>query len=323
MTSINKWMRGLGLAALLGAAAIGHAQPYPNKPVKMIIPYAAGQGTDIMGRYISDELSRALKQAVVVDNRPGAGGNIGTQIAAKSRADGYTLMIGTNATHAANAFLYSQPGYDAQADFEPIAMVGILPLVYVTLASNPVNTIPDLINLARAKPDVLNTALSTTTCRMAHELFKMRSGVSMTPVDFKGSAQSITAVLGGHVEFMVDTIASLQAQVAGGQLKALGVTSAKSSRLLPGVKTVAEQGLPGYELVGWTVIFAPKGLPAEATQTLTEALSKILERTDVQDKLLQMGIDPQIKTGSELKAFVASEKDKWGRLISAAGLKPV
>lgn len=322
MISITPWMRGLGMAALLVAAATSHAQPYPNKPIKMVIPYAAGQGTDIMGRYISDELSRVLKQAVVVDNKPGAGGNIGTQIAARSRADGYTLMIGTNATHAANAFLYSQPGYDAQADFEPIAMVGILPLVYVTLPNNPVNTIPDLINLARAKPDVLNTALSTTTCRMAHELFKLRSGASMMPVDFKGSAQSITAVLGGHVEFMVDTIASLQAQVASGQLKALGVTSAKSSRLLPGVKSVAEQGLPGYELVGWTVIFAPKGLPPEVSQTLTEALSKILERTDVQDKLLQMGIDSQIKTGAELKAFVASEKEKWGRLIAAAGLKP-
>lgn len=323
MRSTTKWLRSMGAMALLGASVFAQAQSYPAKPIKMIIPYAAGQGTDIMGRYIADEMSRSLKQAVVVDNRPGAGGNIGTQMAAKAVADGYTLMIGTNATHAANTFLYNQPGYDAQADFEPVAMVGILPLVYVTAPGNSVNNIPDLIAAARAKPDALNTAVSTTTCRMAHELFKMRGNAAMMPVDFKGSAQSITAVLGGHVDFMVDTIASLQSQVVGGQLKALGVTSAKSSRLLPGVKSIAEQGVPGYELVGWTVIFAPKGVPAEVAQILASHLNKVLERVDVQNKLLQMGVDPQIKTGSDLKLFIFSEKEKWGRLIAAAGLKPV
>jgi tripartite-type tricarboxylate transporter receptor subunit TctC len=324
MNAFNRWIQHtLALAlALLALAAGTQAQTYPSKPIKMIIPYAAGQGTDIIGRYLSEELSRRLKQAVVVDNRPGAGGNIGTQIAAKSPADGYTLMIGTNATHAANAFLYQQPGFDAPSDFEPIAMIGILPLVYVTAQNSPVQSVADLIAAARAKPDGLNTAVSTTTCRMAHELFKMRTGAAMVPVDFKGSAQSISAVLGGHVEFMVDTIASLQAQVTSGQLKALGVTSAKSSPLLPGVKSIAEQGVPGYELVGWTVIFAPKGIPAEVAQTLAQAVSQVLNGAEVQAKLLQLGMDPQIKAGHELKAFVASEREKWGRLIQAAGLKP-
>lgn len=318
------WVSAKILSLLCAACVVGqvHAQSYPNKPIKMVIPYAAGQGTDIVGRYVADELSRALKQAVVIDNRPGAGGNIGTQLTAKSAPDGYTIMIGTNATHAANAFLFSQPGFDAQADFEPIAMVGILPLVYVTAPANPVNNIQDLIAAARSKPDALNTAVSTTTCRMAHELFKMRGGAAMMPIDFKGSAQSITAVLGGHVGYMVDTIASLQAQVASGQLKALGVTSLSSSRLLPGVKSISEQGVAGYELVGWTVIFAPKGIPAEATQTLASAINKTLERADVQAKLLQLGVDPQMKSGAELKSFIASEKEKWGKLIGAAGLKP-
>jgi tripartite-type tricarboxylate transporter receptor subunit TctC len=231
-------------------------------------------------------------------------------------------MIGTNATHAANSFLFSQTGFDAQADFEPIAMVGILPLVYVTAANSSVKNITELMTAAKSKPDALNIAVSTTTCRMAHELFKMRTDSAIMPVDFKGSAQSITAVLGGHVEFMVDTIASLHAQLASGQLKPLGVTSLKSSRLLPGVKSISEQGVPGYELVGWTVVFAPKGVSSEVIQTLTAAISRTLERPDVQEKLLQMGVDSQVKTGAELKAFVASEKDKWGRLIAAAGLKP-
>lgn len=323
MNSFQRRIKSLLVTTLLVVTAGVHAQSYPVKPIRMIIPYAAGQGTDIVGRYVADELSRRLKQAVVIDNRPGAGGNIGTQMTARAAADGYTLMIGTNATHAANAFLYEQAGFDAQADFEPIAMIGILPLVYVTRPANPVNTIQELIVAARAKPDALNTAVSTTTCRMAHELFKMRSGAAMMPVDFKGSAQSISAVLGGHVEFMVDTIASLQSQVLGGQLKALGVTSLKASRLLPGVKPIAEQGVPGYELVGWTVVFAPKGIPPEVAQTLSSAFTQVLTAAEVQARLLQMGTDPQIKNGQELKAFVVSEKEKWGRLISVAGLKPV
>lgn len=322
MNTYLKWTRTLGLVSMTLAAALCQAQNYPNKPVKLIIPYAAGQGTDIMGRYLGEEMSKALKQPVVIDNRPGAGGNIGTQITARSAPDGYTLMIGTNATHAANSFLFSQTGFDAQADFEPIAMVGILPLVYVTASNSPVNNVADLMAVVKSKPYALNIVVSTTTCRMAHELFKMRTSASMMPVDFKGSAQSITAVLGGHVEFMIDTIASLQAQVASGQLKPLGVTSLKSSRLMPGVKSISEQGVAGYELVGWTVVFAPRGVSSEVIQTLTVAISRTLERPDVQEKLLQMGVDSQVKTGAELKAFVASEKDKWGRLIAAAGLKP-
>lgn len=317
MSSIRTCLTALIGATGLAIAMSGHAQTYPVKPIRMIIPYAAGQGTDIIGRYVADELSRQVKQPIVIDNRPGAGGNIGTQLTARAPADGYTLMIGTNATHAANAFLYDQPGFDAQADFEPIAMIGILPLVYVTSPANPANTIQDLIAAAKSKPDALNTAVSTTTCRMAHELFKLRSGAAMTPVDFKGSAQSISAVLGGHVEFMVDTIASLQTQVLGGQLKPLGVTSLKSSRLLPGVKSIAEQGLSGYELVGWTVVFAPKGIPQEASQTLSKAIGQLLSTADVQAKLLQLGMDPQFKSGNDLKSFITTEKEKWGRLISA------
>jgi len=322
MNSNFNWTRTLSVACFALSAALSHAQTYPNKPVKLIIPYAAGQGTDIMGRFLGEEMSKALKQPVVIDNKPGAGGNIGTQITARSAPDGYTLMIGTNATHAANSFLFSQTGFDSQTDFEPIAMVGILPLVYVVAANSPVKNVAELMAAAKSKPDALNIAVSTTTCRMAHELFKMRTNSAMMPVDFKGSAQSITAVLGGHVEFMVDTIASLHTQLASGQLKPLGVTSLKSSRLLPGVKSIAEQGVVGYELVGWTVIFAPKGISNEVNQILTSAISKTLERPDVQEKLLQLGVDSQVKTGQELKNFLVSEKDKWGRLISIAGIKP-
>jgi len=310
-------------ATLLGLATLAaHADTYPSKPVRLVVPYAAGQGTDIAARFIADELGKVLKQTVFVENRPGAGGNIGTQAVARSAADGYTLLIGTNATHAANAHLYANPGFDAQADFEAIGMVGILPLVWVAPPTSAANSVPDLIRMAKARPDALNVAISTTTCRMAHELLRQRAEVALFPIDFKGSAQSATAVIGGQVEFMVDTITSLRSFIASQQVKALGVTSATSSRLLPGVKSVAEQGVAGYELVGWTVLFAPKGLPAEVSRTLTEAFDRVVARPEVQDRLLQLGIEPQARSGEALERFLASERPKWERLIKGAGLKP-
>lgn len=308
------------LLAALGATTVHAADPYPAKPIRLIVPYAAGQGTDIAARFLAEEIGKELGKPLFIENRPGAGGNIGTQAAATSPADGYTVVIGTNATHAANAFLYSQPGYDAENDFEPIAMVGILPLVFVTAPSNPVNSMQDLVKAANAKPDGLDIAVSTTTCRVAYELFKARAAASMFPVDFKGSAQSLTALMGGHVPYMVDTITSLRAAIQAGSVKALGVTSARESRLLPGVKSLAEQGVEGYELVGWTVLYAPKGLPADASRALGLAASKVLGRVAVQERLMQLGIEPVGKAGAELRAFGAAEKAKWGRLIKGAGL---
>lgn len=322
MKLLQGLIRTLGLLALLAGTAAAQAQPYPARPVRLVVPYAVGQGTDIVARYVGDELGKALGQAVVIDNRPGAAGNLGSQLAARAPADGYTLLIGTNATHAANGFLYAQPGFDPQTDFEPIAMVGILPLVYVTRPSHPVGNMTELAAAARARPDGLNTAVSTTTCRMAHELFRQRADAPMFPVDFKGSAQAVTALLGGHVEFMVDTITSLRPQITSGQVKALGVTSATASQLLPGVRSLSEQGINGYELIGWTVLYAPRGLPPEVARTLTAAAMRTLERPEVQARLLAMGIDPQLKTGAALRQFLLAEKDKWGRLIQGAGLKP-
>jgi len=310
-------------ALLLGcAASLAGAQGYPSKPIRLIVPYAVGQGTDIAARYVGEELAKLLHQSVFVDNRPGAGGNVGTQIAARAPADGYTLMVGTNATHAANAFLYNNPGFDPQADFEPVAMIGILPLVFVTSPSNPVNSIPELVSAARARPDKLNIAISTTTCRVAYELFKQRGEAPVFPVDYKGSAQALTAVLAKEVDYMVDTVTSLRTPIVNGQVKPLGITSAHSSKLLPGVKSLAEQGVAGYELVGWTVLYAPKGLAPETERTLAAAMTQTLARPDVQQKLLEMGIDPLSKSGDELKSFVVAEKDKWGRLIRGAGIQP-
>ena len=312
----------IAVALLTGFSAVAHAQTYPSKPIKVIVPYAVGQGTDIMARYLGEEVSNLLGQSIYIDNRPGAGGNVGTQIAARSAADGYTLLIGTNATHAANGFLYNNPGFDPQADFEPIVMVGILPLVYVTDPSNSITSVTEMVRAARERPGALNVAISTTTCRMAYELLHQKAGAQMFPVDFKGSAQALTAVIGNQVEYMVDTIASLRAPIANGQVKPLGVTSARSSKLLSGVKSVAEQGVTDYELVGWTVLYAPKGVSAEVSRTLGDAFNRVLTRQQVQEKLLEMGVEPVLKTGDDLKTYLDAEKKKWGQLIQAAGLKP-
>jgi tripartite-type tricarboxylate transporter receptor subunit TctC len=318
---MRRFIRGLAALLLAAATASVHAaETYPARPIRLIVPYAAGQGTDIAARLLAEEIGKVLKQPLFVDNRPGAGGNIGAQAAATSAADGYTLLLGTNATHAANGFLYAHPGFKADEDFDPIAMVGILPLVFVTSAANPVGNMQAMLKASKDKPDALNIAVSTTTCRVAYELLKSKTGAAMFPVDFKGSAQSLTAVLGGHVQYMVDTITSLRAAIQANQVKALGVTSLRESRLLPGVKSVAEQGVDGYELVGWAVLYAPKGLPPEASRALGAAVNATLARPDVQDKLLQTGIEPLPRTGAELKAFGAAEKEKWGRLIKGAGL---
>jgi tripartite-type tricarboxylate transporter receptor subunit TctC len=306
--------------AVLGSTALwAHAESYPSKSIRMIVPYAAGQGTDIAARYVADALGKELNQPVYVENRAGAGGNIGAQLAARSAPDGYTLFVGTNATNAANFFLYSRPGYEP-GDFEPVGMIGILPLVFVANAGSKINDVQGLIQAAKARPEKLDIAVSTTTSRLAYESLKRDAGVTMFPVDFKGSGEAVTAVIGGQLEFMVDTITSLRGAIQAKQVKALGITAAHASNLLPGVKSVAEQGVPGYELFGWTVVYAPKGVPAETTRVLSAALAKVLGKEAVRERLLGLGIDPVVKSGEELKAFGAAEKQKWGHLIRSAEL---
>jgi len=305
---------------MLTAAGLG-AQPYPSRPVRVVVPYPAGQGTDLVTRYVAEQLSRGMGQNFVVDNRPGAAGNIGTQAVARAPADGYTLLMGTNGTHAAAPFLFASPGFDPLADFEPVALIGILPLTIVTGPANPVDSIDKLIAAAKARPDAINVAFTTTTSRATLELFKQKAGAPLFGVAYKGSAQAISDLIGGQVEYMVDTIASLRTTVAAGKLKALAVTSAASGELMPGVRSVAEQGVRGYELTGWNVLYAPKGTPAEVVRVLAAEVSKVMALPDTRQKLLQLGVEPQTATGAELARFVVAERDKWGGVIRAANIR--
>jgi len=305
---------------MLTAAGLG-AQPYPSRPVRVVVPYPAGQGTDLVTRYVAEQLSRGMGQNFVVDNRPGAAGNIGTQAVARAPADGYTLLMGTNGTHAAAPFLFASPGFDPLADFEPVALIGILPLAIVTGPGNPVDSVDKLIAAAKARPDAINVAFTTTTSRATLELFKQKAGAPLFGVAYKGSAQAISDLIGGQVEYMVDTIASLRTTVAAGKLKALAVTSATSGELMPGVRSVAEQGVRGYELTGWNVLYAPKGTPAEVVRVLAGEVSKVMALPETRQKLLQLGVEPQTATGAELARFVVAERDKWGGVIRAANIR--
>ena len=316
--------RILGLVAaslLMLAAGTALAQPYPNRPVKIVVPYPAGQGTDVAARYLAQQLAKQIGQNVVVENRAGAAGNIGAQFVAKSPADGYTLLMGTNATHAAAPFLFVNPGFDPDADFDPVILTGILPMAVLTTPGNPVDSVQKLAEAARAKPDSINVAVTTTTSRSTLELLRQQANAPLFPVLYKGSAQAVTDLIGGQVTYMVDTVASVRGQVTSGKLKALAITSLASSELLPGVKSVTEQGFANFEIVGWNVLYAPKGTPAEATRLIATELVKVMALPETRERLHTLGIDPKSLTGGELAAFGRNERDKWGKLIRSMGIK--
>lgn len=297
------------------------AQTYPNKPVRLIVPYQAGQGTDVAARYVAERLGTALGQQVFVDNKPGAGGNIGTEAAARSPNDGYTLLMGTVATQAMNEFLYPSTGYDSAKDFEPIILIGMLPMV---ISANPefqARTIPELLAAARAQPDKVSVAMPSTTARIVYELLKARTGAPLFGVPYKASATAMTETIGGQVPVIIDTATATRGQVQSGKLKALGITTLKSSDLLPGVKSVAEQGVPDFEVTAWNAMYAPRGTPKDIVDRLNAEIAKILALPETRQRLMQIGLEATSGTPAQLAAFEKQERAKWGPLIKAAGLK--
>lgn len=318
-------MQLLRLAATLvaGLALASHAvaQGYPNKPIRIIVAYQAGQGTDVVTRYVGERLSQALGQSVVIDNKPGAGANIGTELAAKSAPDGYTLTMGTNATHGTNQFLYDKLPFDPEKDFEPIVLVGTFPM---GIAANPGfagNSIADVIAIAKNTPKGADMAMPSTTARIVFELLKQQSQAPLFGIPYKGSATAVAETMGGQVPLMIDTVTALRPHVASGKLKPIAVTSAKPTELMPGVKPVAEQGLPGFEVIAWNALYAPKGTPKEVVDKLNAELNKILAQPETRQKLKDLGFDVGGGSAAQLADFGAAERAKWGPLIKSAGMK--
>ncbi|HVL58543.1 MAG TPA: tripartite tricarboxylate transporter substrate binding protein [Burkholderiaceae bacterium] len=305
------------------AQSAAGAQDWPNRPVRILVAYQAGQGTDVATRYFAEHLTRAFGQSFIVENRPGAGGNIGTAAAAKAPADGYTLIMGTVATHTMNQHMYDNLGYDPDADFDPIILTGMLPMVISVNPSHPAKTLRELIDAARAKPDSINVAIPSTTARIVHELLKQRGVVALHPVPYKGSAGAMTDVIGGQVPATIDTVTATRAQSTTGKLRPLAITTARTSELLPGVPSVAEQGVPGFEVTAWNALYAPKGTPQPIIDRIAQAMQRILAQPETRQRLLQIGFEPAPadSTPKQLAEFTVSERKKWGEVIKTAGIR--
>ncbi len=313
--------------AALGATAAEAASPadnYPSRVVRLIVPFPAGGTTDIFARHIGDRLAKALGHNFVIDNRGGAGGNIGSDAVAKADPDGYTLLMGTVGTHAINHSLYARMPYDALRDFAPVAFAAGVPNVLVVNPKNvKATTVQEFIAEAKAAPKKLNFASSGngTSIHLSGEMFKQMTGVDIVHVPYRGSAPAVNDLIAGQVDLMFDNLPSSIGQVRGGNLRAIAVTSAKRSPALPDVPTVADSGLPGFEASSWFAIFAPAKTPPEIVQKLNAEVLKILADPEVQSRFAEIGGEIRPYKPEELRAFVQSEIEKWAKVVKASGAK--
>ncbi|MCW5656854.1 MAG: tripartite tricarboxylate transporter substrate binding protein [Burkholderiaceae bacterium] len=321
---MNPHRRTLCLAALVAAAAprAARAESYPARPVKVIVPFSAGSATDTLARDIGARLAEAWGQPAVVENRPGASGMLAAAAAAKAPADGYTLFFTSNTTQAANPSLYVKLPYDPVKDFAPVAPLAIAAnLLVVSPAFGPAS-VRELIALAKAQPGKLKFAHGSSLSRMNGEMLRSMAGIDIVPVPYKSNPQGITDLLGGHVQLMfADTVTALP-QVRAGKLRALGIGSARRSALLPDVPTVAEAGVPGYELTGWLAVFAPAGTPEPVLDRLHAEIVRILALPAMRERLQQLGVDPLAGSRADLGELVRAEIPKWARLVKDAGIQP-
>jgi tripartite-type tricarboxylate transporter receptor subunit TctC len=313
----------MAAAAALLAHAAHAADPYPARTIRFIVPFPPGGATDVVTRVVAQKLNESWKrQAVVVDNRGGAGGVLGAELAARAAADGYTLVMGTTGTHAINASLYAKPSYDPLRDFSAITPAALLPNMIVAHPSVPARNVRELIALARAKPGEVSYASSGNFLYLSGALFTMMAKIDMLHVPFKGGAQAMPAVMAGEVATSFATIVSAQPQVAAGKLRGLAVTSAKRFPSAPEVPTVAESGLPGYEAVAWYGVFAPDGTPREIVMRLNAEIVRIVRSIEVRELFLKQGAESYAASPEEFTKVVQRDVAKWARVVKASGARP-
>jgi tripartite-type tricarboxylate transporter receptor subunit TctC len=322
MTILHRVVSLIALLWLVPAAPCT-AQDYPSRPVKMIIPFGAGGPTDIFTRLLAEELRKSLKEPFVMENRPGAGTIIGTDAAAKSPPDGYTLLM-ISATQTTTETLVPNKPFKLMRDFVPVASLLNSELVMVVHPSVPVNTVKEFIALAKSKPGALNYASSGvgSNYHMAGELFKNLTGTDILHVPYKGSSGARNDIISGQIEMMFDSLPSMVPMIKAGRVKALGTTGKVRSAILPDVPTLSEAGVPGYEATIWIGLMVPTGTPQPIVTLLSTEINKILARPDVKEAWEKQGATPMIMKPEEFGVYVQSEIDKWAKLIKANNIKP-
>ena len=309
--------------ALVAPVAFGQAASYPTRPIRLVVPFPPGGATDILARALAQRWSETLGQQVVVDNRPGAGGNIGSELVARAAPDGYTLLMGTVGTHAINASLYAKMPYDHVKDFAPVVLVAGVPNVMVVNPAVPAHTVQEFIAYAKANPGKVNFASSGngTSIHLSGELFKVMTGVQMTHVPYKGSAPALQDLLGGQVQVMFDNLPPSLPHIKAGKLRAVAVTSARRAPALPDVPTIAESGLPGFEASSWFGVLAPAGTPAPIVTRLNAEANNWLGTPDAKEKMLALGANAIGGSPEDFAAHIRAETAKWAKVVKESGAK--
>ena len=311
-------------AALLGPCAVmAQESAYPTKTITIVVPFTAGGGVDAMARLLADKLRSTLGQQVIVDNKPGAGGNLGVDSVAKSAPDGYTIVLGQSSNLAINPTLYAKMPYDSQKDLAPIVLVANAPLVMVTGMNTPHKTLADAVNAAKAKPGALNFASpgNGTVAHLTAELFQKAAGVKTQHVPYKGAAQALTDVISGNVDLYMSSVPTLLGQIKQGKLRALAVTSAKRVDDLPDVPTINESGYKGFDAVTWFGLLAPAGTPKDVVAKLNAEFNKALQQPELRKKLGDEGADPGGGTPEQFAALINDEIPRWGKIVKESGAR--
>ncbi|MFN4118830.1 Bug family tripartite tricarboxylate transporter substrate binding protein [Acidovorax sp.] len=311
----------LGVAALAAPATVGAQAAYPNKPIRLIVPFPPGGGTDMIVRTVAQKLADQNQWSVVVDNRPGAGGNLGVDAASKSPADGYTLVMGQTSNLAINPSLYAKLPYDPLKDLAPVALVSSSPIVMAVRTASPYKTFADVVAAAKGKPDHITLGYSGngTVAHLAGELAQNAAGIKLRHIPYKGASQAMTDLVGGQIDLYMSSVPTLLGQVRNGKLRVLAITSAQRSSQLPDTPTLAESGYKGFEAVTWFGILAPTGTPAPIVAQLNKAINEALKHPEVAEKLRSEGGDVLGGTAEQFSALLKAEVPRWAKIVKDSG----
>lgn len=316
-----------GLLASVGVVALAQpaaaADDWPKQPIRMVIPFAAGGGTDILGRLLAQKLSEGLGQTVVVDNRPGAGGSVGTAEVARAKPDGYTILLGSSSTHGINPVLYSNLPYDAVKDFQPVALIATNKFVMAVPGNFPANNLKEFLDLTRKAPDKYAYASSGngTTSHLAGALFVKQSGIPLLHVPYKSNVPGLNDLMAGRVSLMFDNITAMQKQIEAGLVKPIATTGDTRSPILPNVPTMQEQGMKDYRIGGWFVVMAPAGTPKPIAERLYQELAKVIKQPEVSNRMIAIGADPQVESPDQTGKYIQTEIPRWREIVEMAGAK--